>query len=167
MPIAQNKEKVKDNYLSNLKFTVSKTGLKMLCHVSLICTIYCITDIICTAACWKIEVMRFLGSSTFVSFSIMSTRPKKAVYQKIIIKFGVRDFQNKNKFLTTAVIIFFINNKTRCTYFNPFMPGGSKRSNIFKQTYVQKLLFILSMYELLLLSGMRMELSKKKAFVNF
>ena len=95
--LIENEEKVKDNYLFNLKFTVSKTELKMLCHVSLICTIYCITDIICTAACRKIEVVRFLGSSTFVSFSIMSTRPQKAIYQKIIIKFRVRDLQNKRQ----------------------------------------------------------------------
>ena len=47
------------------------------------------------------------------------------------------------------------------------MPGGSKRSNILKQTYIQKPLFILSMYDLLLPPGMRVELSGKKAFVNF
>ena len=33
-----NKGKVMDNYLFNRKFTVSKYGLKMLCHVALICT---------------------------------------------------------------------------------------------------------------------------------
>ena len=33
------------------------------------------------------------------------------------------------------------------------MPGGRKRSNILKQTYSQKLVFILSMYDLL--SGKR------------
>ena len=31
-----NKGKVIDDYLFNLKLTVSKSGLKMLCHVSLI-----------------------------------------------------------------------------------------------------------------------------------
>ena len=38
----ENKEIVMDNYLFNLKFTVSRKcyGLKMLCHVALICTIY-------------------------------------------------------------------------------------------------------------------------------
>ena len=35
------------------------------------------------------------------------------------------------------------------------MPGGSKRSNILKQTYTQKLPFILNMYDLLLPPGMR------------
>ena len=34
----------------------------MLCHIALICTIYCITDMICTVACQKIEVERFLSS---------------------------------------------------------------------------------------------------------
>ena len=58
----ENKGEVKDNYLFNLKFTVSKTELKMLCHAALICTIYCITDMICTLACQGIELVRFLGS---------------------------------------------------------------------------------------------------------
>ena len=42
----------------------------------------------------------------------------------------------------------------RCTYFNPLMPDGSKRSDILKETYSQKLLFILSIYELSLTPGM-------------
>ena len=71
----------------------------------------------------------------------MSTRPQIAFYQKIN--------------LPTTAIIFFINNKTRCTYFNSWMLGGSKRSNILKQTYNQKLVFILSTYDLLLTPGMR------------
>ena len=45
----QNKGKAMCNYLFNLKFTLSNTGLKMLCHVALICTINCITDMICTS----------------------------------------------------------------------------------------------------------------------
>ena len=45
--LTENKGKVMDNYLFNLKFTVSKTGLKMLCHVALIYTIYCITNMTC------------------------------------------------------------------------------------------------------------------------
>ena len=53
--------------------------------------------------------------------------------------------KTKEKFLTTTVIIFFINNKTLCNYLNPLMPGSSKRSNIIKQTYSQKLLFILTL----------------------
>ena len=53
--------KVIDNYLINLKFTVSKAGLKILCHVALICTIFCITDLICSVACQEIEAVRFLG----------------------------------------------------------------------------------------------------------
>ena len=34
--LMENKGKAMDNYLFNLKLTVSKTGLKMLCHVALI-----------------------------------------------------------------------------------------------------------------------------------
>ena len=64
-------------------------------------------------------------------------------------------FKTKQKFVITTVIIFFMNNKTQCSYFNPFMPGGRKRSNILKQTYSQKLVFILSMYDLLLPTGKR------------
>ena len=37
--LVEKKEKVMDNYLFNLKFTVSKTGLKILCHVASISTI--------------------------------------------------------------------------------------------------------------------------------
>ena len=51
-----------DNCLFNLKLTVSKTGVKMLCHVALIRTIYCITDMICTVACQEIEDLICLGS---------------------------------------------------------------------------------------------------------
>ena len=58
----ENKGKVMDKCLFNLKFTVPKTELKILFHVALICTIYCITNIICTVACQEIEVVRFLGS---------------------------------------------------------------------------------------------------------
>ena len=116
----ENKGKFMDNYLFNQKITVSKTVLKMLCHVALICTIYCITDMICTVACPEIEVVRF------VSFSIMSMRPQKVFYQKIITRFISK---TKDKLLTTTAIISFINNKTHCAYFNPLMPGGSKRSN--------------------------------------
>ena len=61
--LIENKGKVMDNYLTNLKFTVSKTTLKILCHITLVCTIYCITNMICTVACQEIEVVRFLGSS--------------------------------------------------------------------------------------------------------
>ena len=93
----ENKGKVMDNYLFNLKFTVSKAGLKMLCHVALICTIFCITDMICTVTCQENEVVRFLGSFYLCLFSIMSTKPQKAIHQKIIIKFGVRDFQTKRQ----------------------------------------------------------------------
>ena len=44
--LMENKRKVIDDYLFDLKFTVSKTGLKILCHVDLISIIHCITKII-------------------------------------------------------------------------------------------------------------------------
>ena len=76
----------------------------------------------------------------------------------------------KDKFLTTMVNILFISNKTRCTYFNSLIPGGSKKSNILKQTSSKNLLFILDMYYLLLPSGMRVlkeETVKEKSFCEF
>ena len=60
--LMEKKEKIMDNYLFNLKFIVSKTGLKTLCHVASISTIQFITDMICTVACQETEVVRFLGS---------------------------------------------------------------------------------------------------------
>ena len=44
--LMENRTKVIDDYLSNLKVTVSKAGLKMLCHVVLTSTIHCMTKII-------------------------------------------------------------------------------------------------------------------------
>ena len=44
----ENKEKVMDDCLFNLNFTMSKSGLKMVCHVVLISTIHCITEMIST-----------------------------------------------------------------------------------------------------------------------
>ena len=68
-----------DNHLFNLKFTVSKSGLKMLCHVALICTIYCINDMLCTVACQEIEVVRFLCSlhlCLFLNYVNQTTKSK-------------------------------------------------------------------------------------------
>ena len=42
----ENKRKVLDDYLFDLKFTVSKTGLKTLFHIDLISIIHCVTKII-------------------------------------------------------------------------------------------------------------------------
>ena len=120
---------------------------------------------------WHVRRLKwwgFLVCSIFVFFSVMSTRPQKAIYQKINIRFGLPDFQNKWRISYHHGNYFFINNKTHCFYFNPLIPGGSKRWN--SQTYGQKLLFVLSIYDLLLPRGMRVlkeELSRKKAFMNF
>ena len=73
-----------DNYLFNLKFTGSKTGLKMLCHAALICTIYCITDMICTAEFQVIDLVRFLGLFhfyLFFNYINQTTKSKKSYYQ--------------------------------------------------------------------------------------
>ena len=85
----ENKGKSINNYLFNRKLTVSKTGLKMLCHVELICTLYCITDMTCTVACQEIKVMRFLGSFHLCLVLSYANQTTKAIYQKIIIRLGV------------------------------------------------------------------------------
>ena len=74
--LIENKGKVMDNYLFNLKFTVSKTALKI-CHVVLICTIYFITDMMCTVASQEIEVVRFLDwfhLCLFLNYSNQTTK---------------------------------------------------------------------------------------------
>ena len=61
--LMENKGKVMEDYLFNyIQFTVSKTGLKMLCHVVLISTVHCITEMISNHLCLEIQVMMFLGS---------------------------------------------------------------------------------------------------------
>ena len=46
--LMEDKEKVMGDYLCNLKFTVSKTWLEMLCHVVFIFTFHCVTKKIST-----------------------------------------------------------------------------------------------------------------------
>ena len=92
--------------------SLSKTGLKLLCHVALICTIYCITDMICTVACLEIEVVRFLCSSHFCLFlNCLNQTIKSNFIKKLISNLEYGIFKTKNKFLTTTVIIFFNDNK--------------------------------------------------------
>ena len=76
----KSKGKVMDHYLFNLKFTVSKTGLKTLYHVALIFTIYCITDMTGTVECQEIKVVWFLGSFhvyLFLNYVNQTTKRKK------------------------------------------------------------------------------------------
>ena len=91
------KGKVMDNYLFNLKLTVAKTELKMLCDVALIWTINCITDVICTVACQVNEVVRFLSSFHFCLFLNYINQTTKSNLLKTYQILGVRDFQNKTK----------------------------------------------------------------------
>ena len=64
-------------------------------------------------------------------FQLCQPDHKKQFIKKLLSNLEYGIFKVKGKFLNTTVIIFFINNKTHCTYFHPLMPGGSKRSNIF------------------------------------
>ena len=112
----ESEGKVMDNYFFNVKFKVSKNGLEMLCHVALICTIYCITDLICTVACQEIEVVRF--PSLYLS-QLCQPDPKEHFIKKLLSSSGYEISKIKDNFLPTTAIIFFINNKTRCqTYLN-------------------------------------------------
>ena len=87
--LIENKEKVMDNYLLNLKFIVS------FC-IDLPYFLYYRIDLHCgVSGDWGGKVSRFVP--LLVSFSVMSTRPQKEIYQKVIIKFGVRYFQNKRQ----------------------------------------------------------------------
>ena len=99
-----------DNYLFNRKFIASKTRLKMLCHVALICTIYCITDMICTVACQEIEVVRFLGSfhlCLFLSYVNHTTKSRKII-RKLSSDSEYRISITEDKFLITRIIVFLI-----------------------------------------------------------
>ena len=102
---------------------------------------------------WSYEVSWFVPHMSLSQ--LCHPDHKKQFIKKLLSKLEYGISKTKDNFLTTTAIIFYINNKTCCTYFTPLMPGGSKRSNILKQTYSQKPLFILSMYDLLLPPGMR------------
>lgn len=129
--LMENKGKNVDNYLFKLKLTASKTRLKMLRHVALICIIYCIIDMICTVACQEIEVVidvsRFFPPLPLSQFC--QTDCKKQFIKNLLSNSAYGISKTKDKFFTTTINIFFINNRTRCTYFNPLMPG---------QTYLNK-----------------------------
>ena len=128
----EDKEKVMGDYLCNLKFTVSKTWLEMLCHVVFIFTFHCVTKKISTHCVMSGDLSdEVLGSFRFVSFSVISARPQKAVYHQFIVKEicinknvsrkpAIRSTgfsKPKTNYLPTVVTIFFVSNKTRYSYF--------------------------------------------------
>ena len=133
----------------SIKNSVSKTGLKILCHVTLICTIYFITDMICTVACQEIEVVRFLGSFHHCLFLNYDNQTTKQFIKKLLSNSEYGISKTKDKFLATSVIIFFIKKRVVLTL-TPWFQVVAKG-----QTYSQKLLLILSMYDLLLPPWMR------------
>ena len=152
-----------------LKIHSVKNRIKniMSCYIDLYYLLYYWYDLHCDmSGDWSGEVSWFVPP---LSFSQLC-RPdnKKQFIKKLLSDSDYQISKANEKFLTTTVIIFFINNKKHCFYFNPLIPRVSKRWN--SQTYGQKLLFILSIYDLLLPRGMRVlkeELSRKKAFMNF
>ena len=114
--LTENKRKVMNNYLFNLKFSGSKTGLRMLCHVALICTIYSITDMICTVEFQVIDLVRFLALlylCLFLSYVNQTTKTKKKTKKQIR---GTELPKQKTNFLLPRFLFFFVNSKTSCTY---------------------------------------------------
>ena len=133
----------------------------MSCCIDLHYFLYFRYDLHCDMS--GIEVVTFLGS--FHLSQLCQPDHKLPFSKKILSDLGYRIPKIKDKFLTTTVIIFFINKKTHCTYFNLLFPGGSKRSK--SQTCSQKLLVILSMYDLLLPPDKRELKFKEKGFCEF
>ena len=106
--LMENKAKVMDNYLCNLKLTVSKTRLKMLCHVALICTIYCMTDMIYAVVCKEINVVRFRGSFYLCLFLNYVKQTTKSNLEKKLLSNSEAGFPRKCKIHTTSVTIYLL-----------------------------------------------------------
>ena len=135
--LMENKGKVMGNYLFNLKFTVSKIGY-FICNV--MSHWFVLFNVLPLWFALK-HVRRFkwwgcLVRSTSIFFSIMSNRPKKTIIKKLLSTSEYGIFKTKDKFITT------VTKRVVLTLY------------ILKQTFSQKLLVILSMYDLLLLPTM-------------
>ena len=152
-----------------LKIHSVKNRIKniMSCYIDLYYLLYYWYDLHCDmSGDWSGEVSWFVPPLSFSQ--LCQPDHKKQFIKKLLSDSHYQISKTNEKFLTTTVIIFFINNKKHCFYFNLLIPRVSKRWN--SQTYDQKLLFILSIYDLLLPRGMillKEELSRKKAFMNF
>ena len=101
----------------NLKFTVSKAGIKILIHVVLISIIYCITEILSTRcemlADLSHEVSWFLWH--WSRSQSCQSDGKKQFITKLLSKTSKNIYITG--FLKPKVTIFFISNKTRFSYF--------------------------------------------------
>ena len=86
-----NKEKVMDNYLFHLKFALSKVGLKigMSYCIDFLYSLHFRDDFHPLRHLRIFKWWGFLVSFTFVSFSVRSFRPQKAIYHQFIIKNNV------------------------------------------------------------------------------
>ena len=115
----------------------------------------------------RLEWWGFLFCSPLCFSQLCQLDLKTQFIKKLLSNSDYGISKTKDKLLTTTVIIFFINNKRRCTYFTPLMSGGSKKWNILKKIYSQRMLFILSIYELLLPPGMRVLTEGTESFLNF
>ena len=119
----------------------------MSCCIDLHYLMYYRNDLHCgMSGDWSAEVFGSFHLCLFLSYVNQTTKSNlsKNYYQIQSTGFP----KQKTNFLPSRQLFSSI--ITKCvTYFNPLMPGGRKRSNILKQTYTQKLLFILSMCDLL------------------
>ena len=107
----------------------------------------------CTEACQEIQVVRLLGSFYLCLFlNYVKQTKKKTIIKKLLSTSEYGIFKTKDKFITT------VTKRVVLTLY------------ILKQTFSQKLLVILSMYDLLLLPTMRVlkgETVKEKNFREF
>ena len=71
----------------------------MLCHVALICTIYCMTDMIYAVACKDIKVVRFRGSFYLCLFLNYVKQTTKSNLAKNYYQIRRRDFQENAIFI--------------------------------------------------------------------
>ena len=124
-----NKGEVMNNYTINLKFTVLKARLKILCQ-DLQYFLYCRFDLhYGMSRDWGGEVSWFVQPLSLSQ--LCQPGHRKQFIKKSNSKYTI--FKTKDKFLTTTVIIFSINKKTRSTYFKTWCQMVEKR-----QTYLSK-----------------------------
>ena len=120
-----------NDYLFSLKFTVSKSELKMSCCIDFHYSLYYQDDF---HSLWHVKRLKwwgFLVSCTFFSSSFMPSRLQKAIYYQLIISkiyinksarrkptiWSTVLAKPKTNFIPTVENILFISNKTCYSYF--------------------------------------------------
>ena len=108
--LMENKEKVMDNYLLNLQFQVSSC-------IDLHYFVYYSFDLRCAmSGDWGGDVSWFVPPLSL--FQLCQPDHKKQFIKKLLSNWVYWISKTKDKFLTTTVIVSFINDNMQCTYFN-------------------------------------------------